>query len=63
MTLIKDTPQFQLRGHVKEYAPDTFDLTLEQCFPLANHPFWSRICQMNLTASELDVLAKMLIAK
>jgi DNA-binding XRE family transcriptional regulator len=61
--IIKDTPQYQLRCTVREYAPDTFDLTLEQHFPKANHPFWSRLCQLNLNQSELDSLAVAILRK
>ena len=61
--MIVDTPQFQLRCHVKEYAPDTFDLTIEQCWPMAQKPHWTTITQLNLTSAQLDALAAVLIRR
>jgi len=63
MNLIKNTDKFQLRGEVKKYGPDLYSFTLDQCWPTAQKPHFTRITQLNLSSSELDALAAVLIRK
>ena len=63
MTLIKDTPAYQLKATIRDSVGDTISLELHQHWPQAQRPEWRRITQLNLTATELDRLAAMLIKR
>lgn len=61
--IIKQTPLYELRSEVREYAPDLFSVELFQLYPQALRPHWTRITQLNLSSSEVDALAAALIMK
>ena len=61
--MIVNTPQFQLDAKVQRYGPDAYSLTLDQCWPVAQKPHFTRITQLNLTSAQLDALAAVLIRK
>lgn len=63
MTLLRSKKNYELRGHVRQYAPDLFDFTLEQCFPESRQPRWQRILQLNLSSAELDALTALLLRR
>jgi hypothetical protein len=60
-TIIKDTDQFQLRGHLNKYGDDLYDFTLEQCWKVAQKPHFTRICQLNLNEADLNNLVELLL--
>ena len=62
-TLLKTGKNYELRGHVKQYAPDLFDVTLEQRFPEGRNPRWQRTLQLNLSNADLDKLVALLIRR
>jgi hypothetical protein len=63
MNLIKNDPGYQLKATILPSLGGTFSLELHQHWPKAQRPEWRRITQLNLTHSELDALAAVLIRK
>lgn len=59
--IIKKTEQYELKAEISRNGK-YFSLSLHQHFPKANHPFWSRLCQLNFEEDELRLLANVINA-